>query len=271
MDLPHLRTLGRWQAQLSGHPDAIIAGGFLAGNRLLSERRDPGGNDYRWLLLLDGSGAAIDEHGVRHDLGPGSLFIRAPHTPHRIMRTQDGTWLEFFLRLPLALHRALVELGAIDPAQRIATCPVTDGLVSALEAFVTQLADSTQAGQEARAIAAASSLLATMSQRTAPRPDAVDRVRQQLDAKPVNAASIASLAAEAGLSNDALRAAFHRRFGCTPKAYHIRARVAAAQALLLSGASVASTAEQLGYPDPFCFSKQFRRVVGIPPSRFRNA
>jgi AraC-like DNA-binding protein len=39
--------------------------------------------------------------------------------------------------------------------------------------------------------------------------------------------------------------------------------------LLASGASVTSVAFDLGYDSPASFSTMFRRMLGVPPSRYR--
>ena len=43
-----------------------------------------------------------------------------------------------------------------------------------------------------------------------------------------------------------------------------------AKTLLLKQYTVAETAGQLGYPDAFSFSKQFKRYTGMSPTQFKR-
>ncbi|MDR7172364.1 AraC-like DNA-binding protein [Nocardia kruczakiae] len=82
--------------------------------------------------------------------------------------------------------------------------------------------------------------------------------------------TVASLAAEAGVS----RALFARRFsevmGQSPLAYLTQCRMDEAEELLADRSlTVAQVAKAVGYADPFGFSAAFKRHRGIRPSDFR--
>jgi AraC family transcriptional regulator of arabinose operon len=268
MDLSRIRhRLGSAAGALGRAGRAgVVGGGFLARPQLAPQRDDPGTPDYRWLLLLDGSGRARDEHGRVYELRPGDCFVRAPLTRHRVERDGDGRWLEFFIRLPLPLHAALVEAGAIDPAQRHFQLTLDHDLLRQLVTFTDRLAGGGP-GHAAAVVGAVGELLATV-QRASSVDDDLERARRDLEHALDQPLDLHALAARCGLGRDGFRLAFRRRFGSNPKAYRIRARITAAQGLLLGGASVAEAAAALGYPDPFSFSKQFKRVVGATPSSY---
>lgn len=79
------------------------------------------------------------------------------------------------------------------------------------------------------------------------------------------------LAVEAGLSRSRLATLFRERVGVPPLEYVARWRVALAQTLLLEGAlSMTDVAERVGYGSDVAFSRAFRRVVGVPPGRWRD-
>lgn len=95
----------------------------------------------------------------------------------------------------------------------------------------------------------------------------IGRALRALHERPARPWTVASLAAEAGLS----RAAFARRFtalvGRPPLAYLTEWRmVLAADLLRAPGASVAAVARKVGYSDGFAFSNAFKRVRGVAPS-----
>lgn len=88
--------------------------------------------------------------------------------------------------------------------------------------------------------------------------------------EPARAWTVASLAAEVGVS----RAAFARRFaevmGEPPMAYLTTWRLALAADLLLEpGATVGSVAPRVGYASPYALSTAFSRVRGVSPRTHR--
>ncbi|MDI3419628.1 AraC family transcriptional regulator [Streptomyces luteolus] len=90
--------------------------------------------------------------------------------------------------------------------------------------------------------------------------------------RPAEAWTVASLAAQSGVS----RALFARRFtelmGRPPLAYLTECRMADAESLLAdTDLSIARIAKSVGYADAFGFSAAFKRHKGLSPSTFRAA
>ncbi|WP_218003229.1 AraC family transcriptional regulator [Nocardia concava] len=84
--------------------------------------------------------------------------------------------------------------------------------------------------------------------------------------------TVASLAAQAGVS----RALFARRFtavmGQPPLAYLTESRMDEAEELLTdTDLTIATIAKSVGYADPFGFSAAFKRHRGLSPTAFRTA
>lgn len=69
-----------------------------------------------------------------------------------------------------------------------------------------------------------------------------------------------------------LYAAFRDVFHITPKQYLIYYRIEkACKQLKTTDRPVQEIAEMVGYASPFYFSKEFKRLIGIPPSQYRTA
>jgi len=82
---------------------------------------------------------------------------------------------------------------------------------------------------------------------------------------------VATLAAMANVSPSHFFALFKKRTGCPPMDYFTRLRMRHAGHLLGStSASVKEVAAALGYDDPFYFSRVFKSVHHVPPSRYRS-
>lgn len=83
--------------------------------------------------------------------------------------------------------------------------------------------------------------------------------------------TLPQLAAEAGLRVNHFLRCFRRATGSAPIAHLIQLRVALAMELLRAGApDITSVALRCGFNDPNYFTRQFRRVAGVSPSRWRT-
>lgn len=101
--------------------------------------------------------------------------------------------------------------------------------------------------------------------RAASRVDLVVRHMTQHLTQPLR---IAALSAIAGVSTSHFFALFRSVTGFSPIDFFIRLRMEHACRLLREqGLSVKETAAVLGYDDPFYFSRLFKQVVGIAPSK----
>lgn len=81
-----------------------------------------------------------------------------------------------------------------------------------------------------------------------------------------------NVAAACGISAPHLRFLFQKWVGETPHQSHTRYRIEMAERLLASQEmSVSEVGKQVGYQDPYYFSRVFKKLTGIQPSRYRGA
>ncbi|MFW5830501.1 MAG: helix-turn-helix transcriptional regulator [Planctomycetota bacterium] len=78
------------------------------------------------------------------------------------------------------------------------------------------------------------------------------------------------LAVRAGCSPSHFGAWFRQQTGVSPARYQRRLRMRHACKLLEEGEELAAIARQLGYSDPFHFSRAFKNVIGLSPSAYRQ-
>ncbi len=97
----------------------------------------------------------------------------------------------------------------------------------------------------------------------------VAQVARLLDAAPDERPTVAQMAARLGLTPRQLLYQFGKAAGEPLALWTRRRRVAAARRLLSQGLSVTQAAEQLGYANPYHFSRVFKAVTGVPPSAVR--
>jgi AraC-like DNA-binding protein len=105
----------------------------------------------------------------------------------------------------------------------------------------------------------------------APEPESLSRARDRLDIRYADKMSLADLASEAGLSPPHFCTAFRQYFGRPPLAYLTSRRMRVAEALLRgTTASIGDIGRQVGYHDPYYFSKHFKGFFGFAPSTLRS-
>jgi len=98
----------------------------------------------------------------------------------------------------------------------------------------------------------------------------IDGICRRISARPGENWSTSGLARECCYSADHFIRVFRQYSGTTPRDYVINARIQEAENLLLfSEHSITRIADILGYPDEFCFSRQFKAPRGLSPSQFR--
>jgi AraC-like DNA-binding protein len=80
-----------------------------------------------------------------------------------------------------------------------------------------------------------------------------------------------SLADHLGFSRDYFSRVFKRTYGMSARTWMFRERMLfAARQLLETESAVAEIAERIGYVDPYVFSREFKRVVGASPKKYRE-
>lgn len=96
-------------------------------------------------------------------------------------------------------------------------------------------------------------------------------VRDEIIASPARAYRLNELAAAAGLSVPHFCVLFKKQTGYTPIDFLIRQRIRTSCRLLDTTAStIASIATEVGFDDPYYFSRCFHRVMGSSPRDYRK-
>lgn len=126
-------------------------------------------------------------------------------------------------------------------------------LLSYLESAFIGWKDQTaedMAGQDALSL-----LIVLTATRLSSNPLAPDALERALSTVPYNA--------------DYFRRAFRDRIGLTPQKFLESKRMEKAVHILGTGQTVKDTAFEVGYSDPFFFSRTFKRYIGASPSSYR--
>lgn len=96
------------------------------------------------------------------------------------------------------------------------------------------------------------------------------RARALLEPATAAPPPLAAVAARLRITTMHLNRVFRRHAGMPPAAWLRERRLDLAAARLRDGGAVATVADQLGWGDPYAFSRAFRRRFGVPPSHWRG-
>jgi AraC-like DNA-binding protein len=102
-------------------------------------------------------------------------------------------------------------------------------------------------------------------------PKAIRKALQLIDAHYHEALTLDAVAGRAGLSRYHFSRLFKACTGAAFKTYLNRRRIEAAKRLMQAeGLNVSEAAFRVGFSDLSHFSRQFKRLEGVPPSVFRK-
>lgn len=233
--------------------------------------------DWHCLEFVDRGEGRINLNGKNYDLKPGSFFTYGPRTPHKIETSKDNPLGKYFVtfhgkdvdeffakyEIPDVLmahcHRGesvrrsfsmLIERG-------VRKSRLTESLCSLIVRELLLLCLDDSAGN----IDTGSPAYLTYS-----------RARSYIEDGYLDLQSLEAVAKGCGVEAAYLCRLFARFHDESPYQFLVRLRMDYASRLLLEdGASVRSVAQRMGYKDPFHFSRVFKSVHRIPPSKFRNS
>jgi AraC family transcriptional regulator of arabinose operon len=228
------------------------------------------------VLVLRGEGRYLDWHGREHRTFPGCFFQRVPGRKHSTLHPPEADWAECYLNLGRPFCAALAELGSLDLERPVLNPGLGPALVERFDRLLAELRECPES-ELPRMLAVMHALVVDIYalDRRAARPEPlageIAEAARRLAADPSERLPLPELAAELGLGYERFRKAFRARLGLSPGEYRIRRRVERARSMLAHGEmTVKEVAHALGYANAFAFSRQFKGVLGAPPSRFRR-
>lgn len=265
--------------QLAAHPLSrdlypLAMGHYpqAAGHRMQRDRPD----DCLLLYCTAGRGW-VDTAAGRETVQAGTLAVLPPGAAHRYGAEPDDPWTIWWVHLDGTALPAVLAL--LDTGER-RTAPV--GLhADAVAEFRALLAVRQTGFALEPCLHAAARLRALLTFLALQLPRAGERATDRLDIgrvtawlrehvdQPVTLAQLAAATSDLSVFHFARR--FRAATGMSPIQYFIHLRMEHACRLLdSSDAPVHRVARQLGYDDPYYFSRQFRRVIGVAPADYRR-
>jgi AraC family transcriptional regulator, arabinose operon regulatory protein len=227
------------------------------------------------MLCSEGLGwVELDDR--RHAVHAGDLLIIPPRVPHVYYADATRPWSIWWLHVAGDDVADLLAAVGLTRAHPVAPLVDEDRAFGLVEAVCAALGRDETMSSLTAAAGCAWNLLAQLAAerdgRSVRADDPVVRCQDYLREHLAADLTVSELAARAGLSTSHFSARFRTLTGSGVVEYVKRLRMARARGLLATTtASVAEIAGQVGYADPFYFSRQFSAVTGVSPREFRSS
>jgi AraC-like DNA-binding protein len=248
---------------------------FLPGVELVSvayrDRSFPEHSHAEYVIGAVSEGAeALKVEGVAHHVSAGAVLRLHPEQTHANATIGPGTLRYNVLYLPAV---AIAPYGDREAPLSFSTSVTNDpALYQAVQQAHALLATDTGRLEQESALATIVRTLGAGEghpvRATATVAAAIVLARDYIDCHYAEGFGLETLSALTGLSVFHLVRSFKKAIGLSPLAYRNQRRVFAARTMLLDGDPIAHVALSVGYADQSHLTRQFQRIVGLPPGRY---
>ncbi|MGW4637915.1 helix-turn-helix domain-containing protein [Sphaerisporangium sp. NPDC004334] len=235
--------------------------------------RRPNGIEETILILCAAGAGWADVGGAQYRVGPNAALIIPRGAPHSYGASSETPWTIWWCHLRGGDLAELVGEIGVSASRPVIPIRRLDRAIALLDEIVTVLErDHSPASLMGAAGAAWKLLTQIAADRVMPAPgDPLQRAMAYLAERLDGTVRVADLASLVGVSPSHLSALFRRATGGGVLAHHTALRMAQARNLLdTTDATVAAIAREVGYHDPFYFSRHFKRLHEASPTEYRN-
>ena len=241
-------------------------------NALDHQMNRPHGTDETIVMVCAaGTGWARIGNDV-HRIGSQHALVIPRGVPHSYGSDPTHPWTIWWAHIAGTDAPELVAGMDVSSSRPLLRVRTIERAVSSLEDILSNLERDQSPPRLMAASGSAWKLLTQLAvDRLLPAPnDPLQRAMNYLSERLDGSVSVPELARLLGVSPTHLTSLFRRATGGGVKAHHTSLRMARARQLLdTTDATVAEVGREVGYDDPFYFSRHFRRHHGMSPSNFR--
>lgn len=234
---------------------------------------------FAWLALefvVSGAGELV-LGGKKETLKPGCWYVYGPGIPHRIASSGDQPMVKCFVGFRGAAAESLLARLEMNPGA-FSRCLKVEPIRRAFDLLIERGARNSRFSTEICETITRQILLTCADDAVAssgtetPAYASYVRAKEFIEANFLTVNSLEAVSQACQLDGPYLCRLFSRFHDESPYQFLIRLRMEHAGRLMLEGElSVKQAAVALGYVDPFHFSRVFKSVHRVPPSRFRQS
>ena len=226
--------------------------------------------------VVEGAGHVVLD-GSKFPLGPGSVFAYRPDTACEIHTDPVRRLVKYFICLSGRDAPAQLARAGVKPGQAV---PLSSHVE--VQSLFTQLIREGQARTKFSGRAChllLQLLLLKIAETLARRPSRpqpgfqnFSRLKQLIDTEAASLGTLQDVARRTGVSPVLACKLFQQHLGLSPFRYLMRRKMEiAAELLVQEGVLVKEAAAQVGFRDPYHFSRRFKRAYGVAPTGLRAA
>ena len=241
---------------------------FRMGMSVTSEKtvRVSGAEQFVVSWILSGTGQ-YTENGCCYPLDSETVCVRRPDHDYRYELDAYRS-VRLFIELPDEIYHAMLvlipELASLDPVKKAPFREeLWDEFMSLQKAF-NHCEPDTLYTLLPSFFHFISSITGILDERDK---HPMFRARRLLE-DVSSTLTLEEIAGRCGMNYHTFRRKFTQKFGTSPGKYRQSKRIEAACRMLSAGESVASVAEQVGYPDVYTFTHRFTAMMKTAPSRY---
>ena len=235
--------------------------------------RRPGFRYFSIEFVARGEGS-LRLSGEDHRLFPGAAFAYGPGIAHDIRTDPDRPLVKYFVDFAGTAARRLLRKPAPEPGRIVQTSGPEEVLRLFEDLVLTGLRHTPFSGRICAALL--EHLVLKIAETAIPLGSAgtmafetFQRCRSAIEDRSLELHSLGDIARSCHVDPAYLCRLFGRFGHQSPYRYLVRLKMAqAARRLQPPGTLVKQVADELGFTDPFHFSRTFKRVFGVSPGRF---
>ena len=253
--------------------------GYFPRARYHYRERPEGCDAFIVLLCADGEGEVVlTESRVRMKLTARHLAVIPADTPHRYGASDRNPWSIYWFHIKGEHAAALASQYELDQGPLPLSIGVYGEFVETFRRCYDLLAErSYSAGAQAHVSQAVRHLLsgigiaAESASRERRSDNGLEKALRYMTDHLSESINLSELAKHAGVSKQHLIYLFNRETGFPPIEYFLRMKMQRAAGLLdLTDRGVKQIAAAVGLTDPYYFSRLFKQMMGLSPTKYRQ-
>lgn len=249
----------------------VTDAGYFPRAQAHGRHRSGGAAETIVIVCVAGSGW-VECDGARTRVGSSTAIVIPGGLPHSYGASELDPWTIWWCHVRGSDVPELVQAAGIDRAHTTVSLRAVDRLTAMFDEIVSTLERDQS---PARLLATAGMAWRMLTQlavdrRLPEQGEPLERALNYLEERVDGAIRVPELAALVGVSSSHLSALFRVATGGGVLAHHTALKMARARQLLdTTTLPIAEVGREVGMPDQFYFSRQFRRTHGMSPSAYR--
>jgi AraC family transcriptional regulator of arabinose operon len=248
--------------------------GYYPLANLHDRERKFGSNQYILLYCTEGSGyIELDDH--RHELTPNTFFIIPKNTPHHYGSSTNSPWSIYWAHFVGGHADTLYQRYADGAKPVIRSIPYDKKRIDQFDQIISILENKVEPREMEIANISLFHFMASLVyyKETNPSFHDMDAVSNSITFMKKNIQgffSIEELARQQNLSVSHYSKRFKIKTGHSPVQYFNQLKVhKSCEYLYLSNRSIKEICAELGFDDPYYFSRLFKKCTGFSPSNYK--